>query len=146
MARGLCCSQSGGRDSGRGPAGRHVWKGRNFEPQLFSEFCQQLGILKRRTTPLHPQSNGFGEWYNRTLATQLALCVSQDQKDWDLQLPLVLLDTRECGTGDNWVYTSASHAGLRTENPNFLANGAHIRCTTWVRVCLSVTGPATVSP
>lgn len=36
-------------------------------------------------------SDDLVERYNRTLATQMALCVSQDQKDWDLQLPVVLL-------------------------------------------------------
>nr|XP_055054004.1 uncharacterized protein LOC129439426 [Misgurnus anguillicaudatus] len=76
------------------PAEVHTDQGRNFESRLFSEFCRQLGIWKTRTTPLHPQSDGLVERYNRTLATQLALCVSRDQRDWDLQLPLVLLATR----------------------------------------------------
>ncbi|KAI2646047.1 Retrovirus-related Pol polyprotein [Labeo rohita] len=76
------------------PTEVHSDQGRNFESQLFSDLCRQLGIRKTRTTPLHPQSDGLVERYNRTLATQLALCVSRDQKDWDLQLPLVLLATR----------------------------------------------------
>ncbi len=76
------------------PAEVHSDQGRNFESKLFSDFYRQVGIRKTRTTPLHPQSDGLVERYNRTLATQLALCVSRDQKDWDLQLPLVLLATR----------------------------------------------------
>ncbi|KAL1259431.1 hypothetical protein QQF64_010008 [Cirrhinus molitorella] len=35
------------------PAEVHSEHGRNFESQLFSDFCQQLGIRKTRTTSLH---------------------------------------------------------------------------------------------
>ncbi|KAL1279175.1 hypothetical protein QQF64_025848 [Cirrhinus molitorella] len=55
---------------------------------------EKLGIRKTRTAPLNPQSNGLVERYKWTLATQLNLCMSRDQKDWDLQLPLVLLATQ----------------------------------------------------
>ena len=44
--------------------------------------------------PLRPQSDGLVERCNRTLGAQLALVVAKDQKDWDLQLPLVLLAYR----------------------------------------------------
>lgn len=55
-------------------------QGRNFAFQLFSNFCRQLGIQKTSTTARHPQREGLVEWYNSTLATQLYLCVSQDQQ------------------------------------------------------------------
>lgn len=56
----------------------HSDQGRNFEAQLFMEMCKQLVIRKTRT-------------FNCTLGVQLVLAVAKDQKDWDLQLPLVLI-------------------------------------------------------
>ena len=55
-----------------------------------------MGVIKTRTTPLHPQSDGLVERFNRTLATQLAIVTSRHQRDWDRHLPLVL-----------WAYRSA---------------------------------------
>lgn len=63
------------------PTEVHIDQGRNFESHVFSEFCQQLVIWKTSTTPLHLQCDGLVKRYNRILATQLTLCVSQDQKD-----------------------------------------------------------------
>ncbi len=74
----------------------HSVQRRNFESRLFSEVCQRLGVKKTRTTPLHPQSDGLVERFNRTLATQLAILTSQHQRDWDQHLPLVL-----------WAYRTA---------------------------------------
>ncbi|KAK2899936.1 hypothetical protein Q8A73_013065 [Channa argus] len=78
------------------PEELHSDQGRNFESQLFAEVCQRLGVRKTRTTPLHPQSDGLVERFNRTLATQLAILTSRHQKDWDQHLPLVL-----------WAYRTA---------------------------------------
>ena len=44
-----------------------------FESEVFQEVCQLLGIKKTRTTPLHPQSDGMVERFNRTLENQLAM-------------------------------------------------------------------------
>ncbi|KAJ7998071.1 hypothetical protein DPEC_G00218730 [Dallia pectoralis] len=76
------------------PTELHSDQGRNFEAQLFAKMCRQLAIHKTRTTPLRPQSDGLVERFNRTLGAQLALVVAKDQKDWDRQLPLVLLAYR----------------------------------------------------
>ena len=50
------------------PEELHSDQGRNFEAEVFSEVCKRLGIKKTRTTPLHPQSDGLVERFNRTLA------------------------------------------------------------------------------
>lgn len=78
------------------PEELHSDQGRNFEAKVFGEVCWRLGIKKTRTTPLHPQSDGLVERFNRTLATQLAILTSRRQRDWDRHLPLVL-----------WAYRTA---------------------------------------
>ncbi|KAK2919147.1 hypothetical protein Q8A73_003518 [Channa argus] len=71
------------------PEELHSDQGRNFESWLFAGVCQRLRVRKTRTTPLHPQSDGLVERFNRTLTTQLAILTSRHQKDWDQHLPLV---------------------------------------------------------
>ncbi|KAJ8375546.1 hypothetical protein SKAU_G00061260 [Synaphobranchus kaupii] len=54
-------------------------QGRNFESRVFAAMCSRLEIRKTRTTPLHPQSDGFVKRFMRTLGAQLALTTAQDQ-------------------------------------------------------------------
>lgn len=70
------------------------------------EMCKQLGIHKTWTTPLHSQSDDL-ERFKRTLGAQQALLVAKDQKDWDLQLPLVLIACLSATERDHWVHASA---------------------------------------
>uniref|UniRef100_A0A3P9J3I3 Gypsy retrotransposon integrase-like protein 1 n=1 Tax=Oryzias latipes TaxID=8090 RepID=A0A3P9J3I3_ORYLA len=72
----------------------HSDQGRNFESAVFSAMCERLGMRKTRTTPLHPQSDGLVERFNRTLVKQLAILTSAHQSDWDEHLPLVLMAYR----------------------------------------------------
>ena len=51
-----------------------------------AEVCKLLDIEKTRTTPLHPQSDGLVERYNRILIDMLRGKLHPDQNDWDLQL------------------------------------------------------------
>ena len=52
------------------PRQMHSDQGRNFVSAVFTEMCALLGIEKTRTTPLHPQSDGMVERYNRTLESR----------------------------------------------------------------------------
>ena len=47
-----------------------------------------------RTTPYHPQSDGLVERFNRTLLHLLSLAASENEQEWDLHLPMVMLAYR----------------------------------------------------
>ena len=72
----------------------HSDQGRNFESQVFTEMCRLLGVNKTRTTPLHPQSDGMVERFNRTIEDQLSKFVDSNQRDWDTHIPLLLMAYR----------------------------------------------------
>lgn len=76
------------------PIELHSDQGRNFESAIFKEMCEVYGIRKTRTTPLHPQSDGMVERFNRTLEDYLKKVVSAQQKDWDEHIPTFLLAYR----------------------------------------------------
>ena len=72
----------------------HSDQGRNFESNVFKECCKILGIRKTRTTPMHPESDGMVERFNRTLGQELAKQCKNQQDDWDKHLPLLLMAYR----------------------------------------------------
>ena len=72
----------------------HSDQGRNFESSIFKECCRILGIRKTRTTPMHPESDGMVERFNRTLGQELAKRCKDEQENWDKHLPLLLLAYR----------------------------------------------------
>ena len=76
------------------PGELHSDQGREFESRVFRQCCALLGVQKTRTTPLHPQSDGMVERFNRTLAGELAKYCREDQQDWDLWLPFALMAYR----------------------------------------------------
>ena len=77
------------------PYAIHSDQGRNFESQLFAELCTLLGIHKTRTTPYHPQSDGFVERFNRTLRMLLTTHLDKLPEDtWDEHLPMLMLAYR----------------------------------------------------
>ena len=76
------------------PCELHSDQGTNFESKVFAEICKLLYIEKTRTTPLHPQSDGQVERFNRTLVEMLRGKIKEDQKDWDLQLPACMMAYR----------------------------------------------------
>ncbi|KAJ8879977.1 hypothetical protein PR048_020598 [Dryococelus australis] len=61
-----------------------------------------LDMKKTRTTASHPQSDGMVKRLNRTLEQYLSIFVADNQKDWDVKVPLFLL-----------AYHSAVHESTR---------------------------------
>jgi hypothetical protein len=61
--------------------------------QIYGKF-KKFSIDKTRTTAFRPQSDGLVERFNRTLEDILSKYVSQNQKDWDEQLPWALMAYR----------------------------------------------------
>ncbi|XP_064827230.1 uncharacterized protein LOC135543829 [Oncorhynchus masou masou] len=72
----------------------HSDQGRNVESCVFATMCESLGLHKTPTTPLHPQSDGLVERFNKMLGQQLAIVSSKHQRDWDKHLPMVLMACR----------------------------------------------------
>ena len=58
---------------------------------VFAEICKLLDIEKTCTTPLHPQSDGQVEHFNRTLIEMLCGKIKEEEKDWDIQLPACMM-------------------------------------------------------
>jgi len=76
------------------PRQLHTDQGTNFESNVMAEVGKLLDIEKTRTTPLHPQSDGQVERYNRTLVEMLRGKLQDDQEHWDLQLPTCMMAYR----------------------------------------------------
>ncbi|CAI5682786.1 unnamed protein product [Oreochromis niloticus] len=106
------------------PAELHSNQGRNFELKVFGEICRRLGVEKTRTTPLHPQSDGLVERFNRTLATQLAILTSRHQQDWDRHLPLVLWSYRTAVQESSQCTPAALMLGRELRTPVDLVFGS----------------------
>ena len=76
------------------PRQLHSDQGTNFESKVMAEVCKSLHMEKTRTRPLHPQSDGQVERYNRTQIEMLRGKIKDDQGDWDLQLPICMMAYR----------------------------------------------------
>ena len=72
----------------------HTDRSTNFESQLFAPHPRKLEIDKTRTIAFHPQSNSVIERMNRTLLVMLAKCIDEDQTNWSVKLPYVLMAYR----------------------------------------------------
>ena len=74
----------------------HTDQGRSFESDLFQELCRILEIHKSRTSPYNPRSNGMIERFNKSLLNMIAVYIESDQREWDINLPLLTSAYRSC--------------------------------------------------
>ncbi|GBL91129.1 hypothetical protein AVEN_184489-1 [Araneus ventricosus] len=58
----------------------HLDQGTNFNSALFTELCKLLGILKTRTTTLHPESDGMVERFNRMILNHVFICFEESDR------------------------------------------------------------------
>jgi transposase InsO family protein len=65
----------------------HSDQGHNFESHLIQEVLQRLGVSKKRTTPLHPHSDGMVECYIKTVEEHLQKVVALHQREWAQDYP-----------------------------------------------------------
>lgn len=103
----------------------HTDQGRQFESGLFKELCKKFSIDKTRITPFRHQRDGLVERFNRTLEDILSKYVSQNQKDWDEQLPWALMAYRSSEHDTTKFSPCMLMIGREIELPVDLIYGPH---------------------
>ena len=96
------------------PLELHSDQGPNFESALFQEVCRLFEIVKTRSSPYHPSSNGLVERFNRTLAALIRSYLESRLHDWDSFIPLLTS-----------AYRSTTHPSTGF-SPNFLMFGQEV--------------------
>ena len=61
-----------------------------FDNRAFREFCGNLGITNRYSTPAYPQSNGQAETTNKAIVNGLKRRLEGAKGKWAKELPNVL--------------------------------------------------------
>ena len=64
--------------------------GMQFDSRAFRDFCRDLGIINRYSTPAYPQSNGQAEAVNKTILSGLKKRLDGAKGNWAKELPNVL--------------------------------------------------------
>jgi transposase InsO family protein len=67
----------------------HTDQGRNFDGNYFRALCELLQVVKTRTTPYRPSSNGQVERYNRIVLQFIRCFLQGKQQEWDEHLASV---------------------------------------------------------
>ena len=76
------------------PCTLHSDQGANLCSSVIQCLCALLGVSTTRTSAYHPEGNGQVERFNRTLEAIIAKTITDNQHDWDRQLPKVLFAYR----------------------------------------------------
>ena len=68
--------------------------GKEFCAHAFTRYLEQIGIDHRRTTPVHPASNGRSERFNKSFKNTLTKLVNNYAIDWEDRVSDVLMAHR----------------------------------------------------
>ena len=96
-------------------------RGLEFDNSTMLVLAAELGIDKKRISPLHPQANGAVERLNRTIGHMLKKTQGEDDLDWDLNIPFVRF---------NYLNQEHSSTGY---SPFFLTYGRNPRTPVLVK-------------
>jgi len=83
-----------------------------FDSRAFREFCSDLDIKNRYSTPAYPQSNGQAKATNKAIVNGLKKRLDGAKGRWAKELPNVL-----------WAYQTTPRRSIR-ETPFSLTYGA----------------------
>ena len=72
--------------------------GLQFDSRAFRNFCRDLGIMNRYSTPAYPQSNGQTKAVNKTILSGLKRRLDGAKGNWAEELPNIL-----------WAYRTTPH-------------------------------------
>ena len=73
-------------------------RGQNFVSILIQEICKMFQITKKETSAYHPQANAVCERMNSFIEQSLRTCCNQNQTDWPIYLPSIMLAYRTTQT------------------------------------------------
>jgi transposase InsO family protein len=76
------------------PNSIHTDRGTAFESALFKEMCAIAGVIKSKTAPYYPQSDGLVERQFRTVKDMLYATSKTYNRDWAEVIPLVEIGLR----------------------------------------------------
>lgn len=63
---------------------------RQFDSKVFRDYCSDLGINNRYSSPAYPQSNGYVEAMNKIIVNGLKKRLEGAKGNWAEKLPSVL--------------------------------------------------------
>ena len=92
-------------------------QGSNIDGHTFREFCRQLGVEKRRTTPYHPETDGMAE-RNIGMVKQVIRCLQLDRKLPKESWPSLLSEVSfHCNGMNNATSNMSPHLLIRGRQP-----------------------------
>ena len=97
--------------------------GLQFDNRAFRDFCRDLGIMNKYSTPAYPQSNGQAETVNKEILSGLKRRLDGARGNWAEELPNIL-----------WAYRTTPCRSMG-ETPFSLTYGAEAIIPAEVNVC-----------
>ena len=97
--------------------------GLQFDNRAFNEFCNNLGIRNKYSSPAYPQGNGQAEAVNKVIINGLKRILEGAKGNWAEELPNVL-----------WAYRTTPRRSTG-ETPFSLTYGAEAMIPVEINLC-----------